>query len=407
MRQLFYLAALSSVLLVCSGSQESAAAPSQGNPSATPDDPTALKSLEASGVSFGRDAAGNVTSVDASGVGSFGDTDIDPLTKLKGLRDVNLSGTQVSNDGLVKLQGVKQLRKLELQTCANISDDGMQHLAALPKLEQVLLLYNSGSITNGALQQLAKIKSLRLLDVRGCVQISDEGVAHLATLPNLVALKLKTSGVTDKGVAHLARLSKLRSLHLESCRVSGDALQHLSGMKELEELNLYGTLVDDEGLAHLKGLSKLKILRFRDTAIAGTGLRHLAASQHSLRRLDLSESFIGDEGLGFVAQFANLETLNLWNGGITNDGLTRLVGLHKLRDLNLEGCDIDDEGIESVAEFTNLESLNLKETGITDESLQTLTVLKQLKSLNLQNTNISEDAAAEFQKALRNCKIRH
>jgi Leucine-rich repeat (LRR) protein len=86
--------------------------------------------------------------------------------------EVNLEGTQVTDDDLRFLKALMDLRKLDLEE-TRITDAGLVHLKVLTKLEE-----------------------LDLEETR----ITDAGLEHLRGLTNLRKLSLDDTRVTAKGV---------------------------------------------------------------------------------------------------------------------------------------------------------------------------------------------------------------
>ena len=90
--------------------------------------------------------------------------------------------------------------------------------------------------------------------------LTDDGLALVKEIENLVWLNLANTKITDGGLAHLSDLKLLTRLHLEKTGIGDAGLAHLGKLENLEYLNLYGTQVSDAGLEHLKGLKALKKL---------------------------------------------------------------------------------------------------------------------------------------------------
>ena len=99
------------------------------------------------------------------------------------------------------------------------------------------VVFRAGNVTDADLKELAALKQLQLLDLRG-TQVTDTGLKELAALKQLQMLSLCETQVTDTG------------------------LKELAALKQLQDLSLLGTKVTDAGVAELqKALPKLKIHR--------------------------------------------------------------------------------------------------------------------------------------------------
>jgi hypothetical protein len=110
----------------------------------------------------------------------------------------------------------------------------------------------------------------------GTDKLTDEGLAHVAKLKNVVTLNVKGSKITSAGLVHVKGLTSLRQLHLEKTQIDDAGIEHLKGLAELEYLNLYGTKVTDKSLEHLKGLKKLRRLYVWQTGITPKGVAMLS-----------------------------------------------------------------------------------------------------------------------------------
>jgi Leucine-rich repeat (LRR) protein len=87
------------------------------------------------------------------------------------------------------------------------------------KLLQELDLTDSKISDNGLLY-LERLANLRKLDLSGCQSITDDGLRNLAGLSNLEELNLKQSGVTGHGFSHLKGLENLRQVILSSGQIN-------------------------------------------------------------------------------------------------------------------------------------------------------------------------------------------
>ena len=123
-------------------------------------------------------------------------------------------------------------------------------------------------------------------------KLTDEGLAHVAALKNVVSLNLRDTRITSAGLKHLKGLTKLRWLHLERTAVGDEGIENLAGLVHLEYLNFYGTKITDKSLEHLKGLKKLRRLYVWKTGVTDAGAVRLKKALPKLkivRGVDLSK----------------------------------------------------------------------------------------------------------------------
>ena len=128
---------------------------------------------------------------------------------------LNLYWTDLTDDDLPLLGGLHQLRTLILPARATTA--GLRHLKGLSALAE---LYPPNEIT-------------------------DEGLAGLAHLPNLKELFLYGSKITDAGLVHFKPLQHLEFLGIQHTQVTGSGLIHLQGLANLAWLDLSYTQIGD------------------------------------------------------------------------------------------------------------------------------------------------------------------
>jgi len=122
--------------------------------------------------------------------------------------------------------------------------------------------------------------------------LTDDELAQVASLKNIVVLNLRETKVTSAGLVHLKDLANLRWLHLEKTEVGDEGTENLAGLINLEYLNLYATNITDKTLGRLTGLKKLKKLYVWQTAVTDKGVARLEKALPNLkivRGVDLSK----------------------------------------------------------------------------------------------------------------------
>jgi hypothetical protein len=201
------------------------------------------------------------------------DDDLKLLTSLANLQDLGLSGTPITDKGLVHVGGLTQLRTLSLgQT--NIGDEGLSYLRDLTNLENLNL--HGTKITNEGLVHLRGFKKLWQLSLDS-TELSDEGLAHLRELPitNLIISNTKVKGA---GLAHLAGHPTLGTIGAEKNDIHPQHFKHLADLPNLSWLSIGMPEVTDEAITNLQQLKNMRYLHVRDPAPNEVGLQKLEAA---------------------------------------------------------------------------------------------------------------------------------
>lgn len=155
---------------------------------------------------------------------------------------------------------------------------GDKQLAVLAGLSTIEKLELSGSqVTSEGLKNLTGLSKLYMLHLDG-TQVGDDGLAQVARLYGLGVLSLDKTRVTDSGLQHLKRMPQLERLYLNTTSITDAGLAHLAELKNLKELSLVETQISDAGLFHLKGLKNLEMLKVHDTRVTPSGMNDLHAA---------------------------------------------------------------------------------------------------------------------------------
>ena len=177
------------------------------------------------------------------------------LATAKQLEHLDLTGcANLTDKCLEELEGLTNLKSLNLQDCRQVTNRGLSSVAKLKNLESLNLTYCS-QITDAGLKSLEGLSRLKSLNFQGCRQVTKQGLSSVAKLKNLESLKLAwCDQITDADLKALEGLSSLKSLNLERCsRVTDEGLSSVGRLKKLESLNLTGCdQITDAGLQSLQ-----------------------------------------------------------------------------------------------------------------------------------------------------------
>nr|SVE92987.1 EOG090X05GA [Moina brachiata] len=304
--------------------------------------------------------------------------------------------------------GMPLIESLDLSGCYNVSDIGIAHAftAEVPTLRR-LNLSLCKQISDSSLARLAQhCRGLEELDLGGCCNVTNAGVLLVAWgLRSLRRLNLRSCWhVTDQGIASLAGLS--------SDAAGNQALEHL-GLQDCQKLT-------DDALKHVScGLKRLKSINLSFcVSISDAGLKHLA-SMTSLRELNLrSCDNVTDAGMAYLAHGGSrLSSLDVsFCDKIDDQALVNIArGLDNLEQLSMSACPVSDEGlVQLVSAIVDLRTLNIGQCSqITDRSMQAVADhLRKLRCIDLYGctkitTSGLQKLAALPQLSILNLRLQH
>ena len=166
-----------------------------------------------------------------------------------------------------------------------------------------------------------RVNSLILVDS----DVSDSQIAELSRFRHLGGLYLDRTAVTDDGLACLSIMTDLVALSLR--RTSVTELPSLSHMSKLVELDISFTNVKE---VDVTGLDSLATLTLRATQLNDAGLANMSPLPE-LRSLDIAGAgtnmAITDDGIGHITarKFPKLRLLYLYNCEVSQREVDRLM----------------------------------------------------------------------------------
>lgn len=261
----------------------------------------------------------------------------------------------------------KQLKKLTIIETP-IDAAGMKAIGRLGTLE--FLLMQAGELTGPDVAPLAALANLQTLNVTTNLfgeealkktPLGDEILRAASALPKLEVLIVTGIGVSDAGLTAL-KGPQLHNLWLGQINVTDRGLATLATLKDLRNLTLSGKGPTDDSLRHFSDLAALEFLRIDHCEVQGNGLAALAKLDH-LKALLIESTPFDDEGALALAKLPALERLSLTRTKITDKGLGTIAALPKLQSLSLAGNDVTIAGLfelRAAKSLQNLEAPDLK-----------------------------------------------
>jgi hypothetical protein len=269
-----------------------------------------------------------------------------------------------------------------------LSDHEWDRIFDVMRELQLTGLNAGGHMTDAALGRFSRLDRVTYLDLDGSTAVTDEGLAHLARMPQLEDLNVSGwhSAVTDRGLAVLQHLKRLRRFQMSWPQQVTDAgIAHLRDCSHLQSVNLMGTHTGDGAVQALAGKPALREFRSgRGVTDAGLLLLH---------EFPIFKTWHGGEvQYALMSPDASPNHL-LIDGPFTNRGLASLVGLDVLFGLTMfwHSQSFDADGLASLAQLPRLGFLSCAGEMCDDVAMRHIAAMPHLRMLLAQGT-IATDA---------------
>lgn len=264
-----------------------------------------------------------------------------------------------------------------------LSDKDWELIAGVMQDTGLTGLSAGGQMTDAALQRVARLGAVTRLDLDGSQRLSDDGLQHLAAMPQLEELDLSGwhSPLTDRGLVVLRHLPGLRRLAM--CwpqRITDAGLTSLAACERLESVNLLGTPTGDGVIAALAGKDYLRSLK--------TGRQVTDAGLPLLHRIPAFKSWQGGVPTYSLMSPDAGPTHLLVDGSFSDRGFAALAGLEGLFGLSLfwHATSLTPAALAVLAELPNLGFLGCEGRLCDDEAMRHIGALPQLRMLMAQGT---------------------
>eukprot|EP00282_Hemiselmis_andersenii_P000598 CAMPEP_0114170766 /NCGR_PEP_ID=MMETSP0043_2-20121206/34329_1 /TAXON_ID=464988 /ORGANISM="Hemiselmis andersenii, Strain CCMP644" /LENGTH=550 /DNA_ID=CAMNT_0001268421 /DNA_START=64 /DNA_END=1715 /DNA_ORIENTATION=- len=324
----------------------------------------------------------------------------------RSLESVDLSKTEVGDDGVMMMSLMLNLRELSLREC-RISDVALDSMAQSSRNLEVLDLSKcKGSLTDGGVRSICGgCGKLRTLVLSWCGQVTlgcIGDMSRLSKLESLIAAGLPCSSfpalecfssltqldmsvtrpfwqISDAVVSSLP--TSLQTLRLVGCGISDVGVVSLAArMPALTSLDLTGTRVSDRGVSAISmGCPHLLVLRLNSCSSVGdSGFACVASRLTSLRELDIKKScLVSNKGLAELSISRHRDGLHVLSvahcGGVSAEGLLRAIRKNSgcgevLRVLNVAGLVVTKALLEAFSALPLLRWLNVTDCILHDSS---------------------------------------
>lgn len=254
-------------------------------------------------------------------------------------------------------------------------------LTAVMRERRITRLDAEGLMTGAAFERIATLDHVTTLSLGGSRELTDDGLAHLARMPQLEVLNLSEypgGRFTDRGLEVLRHLPNLRKFEMTwQSGIIDAGVSNLQYCDRLEQVNLMGSPTGDGAIAALQGKPNLRDFSSGRLVIdAGLPLLHnfpLMKNAVNAARLLIDGPFTND-GLACLAGLEGVNELDLfWHvTGITTGAFAHLIHLPNLVSLGCDGKLSDDRAMRHIGELPRLRKLRAQESVATDDGFEAL-----------------------------------
>ena len=363
--------------------------------------------------------------------GGMTDAALRRLTKVTTIISLDTESGGLTDDGMLELASMPQLRHLNCGGPASIiTDRGMHVLSHLPNLERFQMSWAPRITDHGAVQlrHCEKLQIVNLMGTRtgdGAIRalagkqclthlstgalVSDAGLPHLHELPRFKTWQGEETDIalmdyeakpnhlmldgpfTDSGFRATAGLNGLYGLNFfwHVTALTSNALASLEDMPRLGFLSVEGNLCDDRAMQHIAKIPRLRMLLAQGAVAGDVGFTALSASP-SIENIWARESHnLGSAGFVALARMQSLKKVALSLGNVSDDALAVLPEFRALREIT--PMDVDDSAFRHIGRCADLEKLYCmycRDTG--DAATQQIAGLKHLKHYYAGATQITD-----------------
>jgi ankyrin repeat protein len=262
-------------------------------------------------------------------------------------------------------------------------------LVAVMAERRIAAIDANGTMTDRALARIADLDHVTSVSLGGSRQLTDEGLRHLARMPQLEHLDLSEypgGRITDRGLAVLRHLSRLRRFDMAwQSGVSDEGVANLRFCHELESVDLMGSPTGDAAIAALRGKSSLRRLK-TGRLVTDAGIEHLCEIPL------FTTPFAGDAPCSLMKAESGPQHL-LIDGPFTGRGVKTLAALSGVASLSFfsHASELTPRDLAPLATMSNLQFFGCNGELCDDEAMHHLAAIPQLRMLLAQGT-IATDA---------------
>lgn len=231
------------------------------------------------------------------------------------LKEIHLGSTNISTEGLQAMSHLSQLESLKLTritTSTLINWESVVH--TLPQALKNLNL--SGlNITVKGLNALAHLTQLKYLDLT-MIKLNPDEWKEVVFPENLIQLRLGGTGINSKCLCKMNNLNHLECLYLNSVEIYSNEWEGVINAlpSSLKKIDLASSNISLQGIYHLNHFKQLEYLNLYNVTIYSNEWEGVINTlPNRIKTLIIDCPIISIQALSFLTRLNTLENLKLYN----------------------------------------------------------------------------------------------
>ena len=222
-----------------------------------------------------------------------------------------IAGEDITDEDFKKLaeENLKPNCIVRIEAPDKVTGSGIKYLLDSPI---AWLVIASANVTDEALINAGKMKSLRYLSVGMTKRLTLDGIRKLTANQGIVKIALRNINLPAGTVNELSRLKNLNSIRLDGSKnVTRQELNSLTKVKGLKSLYLGACDIDKNDLEILSNLDNLFELSLESLELNDEDILKLKGIK--VKKLGLGGNKITDKAIFEIAKIKNLKELKIYN----------------------------------------------------------------------------------------------
>ncbi len=284
-----------------------------------------------------------------------------------------------------------------LQPRQPLTDADWETIVGVIREHGIVRVDANGQMTDAALERLSQLGQVTALDLSRCRRMTDEGLRHLARMPQLEELRLHDypgGTITDRGLEVLRHLPELRQFEMTWQRgISDTGAANLSVCDKIERVELFGSPTGDGVIKALRG--KFQLRHFT------TGKLVTDAGLPLLHDFPVFKTWQGGEPEFDLMSFRSSPNHLMVDGPFTDAGVAGLAGLDGVFGLGFfwHVSALTAAGLRTLSRLPNLGFLGCQGELCNDAAMEQIASLPRLRMLMAQGTVASDDGFVSLSRS--------